>query len=189
MNIYEKDDKIKKIERSHLQASLYDDSDFIGKLPNGRIMVNFVDTRKGSGRTLYRTVYYLDHVIDREDGPAFIKYNWDGKAYYEIWYSGGLIHRDGGPAVVWENVMQKWYHNGKLHREDGPAFEDLENGKKEWWIDGKKVKDPTKKPRVARKPKEKKVELRRNYFLRTKSIRVKILRNDVRLLPDSFRKN
>lgn len=35
--------------------------------------------------------------------------------------------------------IEHW-KNGVLHCEDGPAVEDLFENRKEWWIDGKKIK-------------------------------------------------
>ena len=42
----------------------------------------------------------------------------------------GIVYNDGGDFICWLN-------NGELHRTDGPAKE-LENSRKEWWINGKK---------------------------------------------------
>ena len=48
----------------------------------------------------------------------------------------GRYHREGGPAVIFDNGDKIWYHNGLRHREVGPAVE-RSNGRCEWWINGK----------------------------------------------------
>jgi hypothetical protein len=39
----------------------------------------------------------------------------------QVWLRDGVIHRDGGPAIIYSNGMQEWYRDGLLHRDDGPA--------------------------------------------------------------------
>jgi hypothetical protein len=41
--------------------------------------------------------------------------------WYEKYYNCGVLHRRGGPAVIYSNGCEEWYENGILHREDGPA--------------------------------------------------------------------
>jgi hypothetical protein len=48
----------------------------------------------------------------------------------------GELHREDGPAVIWNNGSKSWYLNGKRHREDGPAIE-LSNGYKSWYLNDK----------------------------------------------------
>jgi hypothetical protein len=70
-----------------------------------------------------------DNNLHREDGPASIYEN--GSMH---WRRHGKLHRVDGPAIINEN-MQQWWYNGKLHRLDGPAI--IETGKiprTEWWI-------------------------------------------------------
>lgn len=58
----------------------------------------------------------------------------------EFWYKSekdmklgrGLFHRIGGPAIKGPDFEQ-WCVNSCLHREDGPAVI-FDNGYKEWWI-------------------------------------------------------
>ena len=50
----------------------------------------------------------------------------------EQWELNGKIHRDDGPAIIFNSSERRWYQNGQLHREDGPAIED--NGIKSWWF-------------------------------------------------------
>ncbi len=40
----------------------------------------------------------------------------------EMWYKDGLLHREDGPALIYDHGTMKWYRNGFLHREDGPAI-------------------------------------------------------------------
>lgn len=48
----------------------------------------------------------------------------------------GMLHREGGPAVIWWNGSKSWFRNGERHREDGPAVE-RQDGYREWWIHGR----------------------------------------------------
>ncbi|WP_147303714.1 hypothetical protein [Parvularcula marina] len=46
----------------------------------------------------------------------------------EVWMKDGVIHREGGPAVIVRKKedgavhLEAWYQNGKLHRVDDPAI-------------------------------------------------------------------
>ena len=33
-----------------------------------------------------------------------------------------MVHREGGPAIVYAAGGEEWYKNGQIHREDGPAI-------------------------------------------------------------------
>lgn len=91
-------------------------------------------------------------IFHREDGPALIAP--DGT---ERWYTNGLRHRVGGPAIttlVPNGYRYQWFENdiphrtdgpadisptdiyyynmGKLHRTDGPAY--VEVGRAERWF-------------------------------------------------------
>jgi len=52
----------------------------------------------------------------------------------------GETHRDeeDGAAVFFENGTQYWYKYGLRHRIGGPAVT-FENGRTEYWIDGKQI--------------------------------------------------
>ena len=66
--------------------------------------------------------------LHRENGPAVI---WnDGE---HEWFNHGEYHRLDGPAVI-NGVYRAWFINGKLHRLDGPAIIDVD--RQEWFIDG-----------------------------------------------------
>jgi hypothetical protein len=67
--------------------------------------------------------------IHREDGPAVV-YD-DGSEY---WYLNNLQHREDGPASKWDGNLA-WYKNGKLHRIDGPAVI-LNTGVTKYHIEG-----------------------------------------------------
>ena len=54
--------------------------------------------------------------LHREDGPAVV-FNGGSVAYWR----NGKLHREGAPAIV-TGSSEAWYHNGKRHREDGPAY-------------------------------------------------------------------
>jgi hypothetical protein len=76
-----------------------------------------------------RVVYRNEKgVLHREDGPAIV-YN-DGTKYF---YKNGLLHREDGPAIEYANGDGAYYIYGQMHREDGPA-EIIVDGNKEYWI-------------------------------------------------------
>lgn len=66
-----------------------------------------------------KTAWSLNDVLHRDDGPAVI-FN-TGR---EEWYQHGKLHRNNGPAVIDKRVpnnFQIYYQNGICHRDDGPA--------------------------------------------------------------------
>ena len=69
--------------------------------------------------------------LHREEGPAIV-YN-DGT---EKWYQNGKLHREDGPAVTYKNGTKIWFKHGKRHRTDGPAAE-YHNGGTIWFLDDK----------------------------------------------------
>ena len=71
------------------------------------------------------TIYSVDGVYHREDGPAIITP--DAK---EWWYRG-IRHRIVGPAIEYTNGDREWFVDGKRHRLSGPAV--IKNNRKEWW--------------------------------------------------------
>jgi len=80
--------------------------------------------------------WYVNDVLHREGGPA-IEWN-DGDA---TWLRWGQRHRLDGPAMDFpaENY-KKWYVDDKLHRTDGPAIEWGEGGYLDsWWLNGEKA--------------------------------------------------
>ena len=64
-----------------------------------------------------RYYYNADGLLHRDGGPAVI--GPDGR--HLEWYQNGLLHRDGGPALKWANGDEWWYQYGEQHRIDGPA--------------------------------------------------------------------
>ena len=77
-----------------------------------------------------RTIYTLNGVIHREDGPAIEYHNGD-----KLWYINGHLHREDGPAA--EQYGDKaWCLHGKIHRENGPAIERAD-GSKQYWVNDK----------------------------------------------------
>lgn len=78
----------------------------------------------------YRLSYLEYGNTHRNGGPAIL-YE-DGEL---IWIKYGKFHRDDAPAIVWDND-EEWYKNGLRHRIDGPALI-WDTGKEEYWINGK----------------------------------------------------
>ena len=57
-------------------------------------------------------------VLHRDDGPASVECNKQGKPVKEMWYSYGQLHRIGGPAVIKYDdngkvIYQRFYVDGK----------------------------------------------------------------------------
>ena len=75
-------------------------------------------------------------------GLSFPKYSRRISLYPQLqshekqWWENGLLHRNGGPAIISEHGEKRWFQNGYLHRIDGPAIEYL-NGSYQWWKNGK----------------------------------------------------
>ena len=65
-------------------------------------MVNWINKRYTNGK------------LDRQDGPASIEYDRDGKIWEEVWY------RQDGPTVIryldGEIIKEEWYRNGRFVR-------------------------------------------------------------------------
>jgi hypothetical protein len=82
---------------------------------------------------------YLNRKLHRIDGPAVELA--DGVKH---WVMNGVLHREDGPAIEYHlacpDGVRKWSFNGEWHRIDGPAIE-YANGRKEWWINGKKISE------------------------------------------------
>jgi hypothetical protein len=88
------------------------------------------------------TIYKVNGIFHRSDGPAHIITKPNG--YHHVrYYCAGMRHRLDGPAIIVNNpngyyVSQYWYKN-KLHRDNDPAvFIRKTNGKiiKEYWTHG-----------------------------------------------------
>lgn len=76
-----------------------------------------------------RIEYYNDEdLLHREDGPARI---WDDGS--KVWFINGQKHRVDGPAIEWSDGEEAWFQHNVLHRVDGPA-RSWANGDKEYWI-------------------------------------------------------
>lgn len=93
-------------------------------------------------------IWYIHGKMHREDGPAYINKS-NGET---AWYYEGKHHRKNGPAIIWNNGTKFWFLHGKRHREDGPAKE-WSSGRKEYWINGKKLTKEKFKKYVSSKNK------------------------------------
>ena len=56
------------------------------------------------------------------------------------WYLNGVLHREGGPAVIEPEGSQSYWLNGLRHREDGPAII-YSDGYEEWYFNYVDVTD------------------------------------------------
>lgn len=71
--------------------------------------------------------------LHREDGPAVM---WENGT--KEWWIHDQLHREDGPAIEWADGSKEWCIHNRLHREDGPAVEES-NGHKAWYIRGRNV--------------------------------------------------
>ena len=90
-------------------------------------------------RGIEEYVYYVNGVIQREDGPAEVSFIGNTSeeinietgviSKTEVWYKDGEPHRIGAPASVKKIyndagshvIYEAWYKDGELHRIGGPA--------------------------------------------------------------------
>jgi len=76
-------------------------------------------------------VGYSGHCYVKNDRAQYYLLSKTSFAQYQL-------HREGGPAVVYDNGAEVWYKHGMFHRLDGPACK-LKNGddfRCEYWING-----------------------------------------------------
>ncbi len=66
---------------------------------------------------------------------------YDGDEFWrQEWYKDGLLHREDGPAVIYNNGCIAYYQGGILHRTDGPAVIDLSGSQnKVWALNGERM--------------------------------------------------
>ena len=76
-------------------------------------ILNYIEKLKRSNIT-----HYSDHKIYRN--------------------KEGEMHREGGPAKIWNCGTKHWFINGKFHRLDGPAS-DFSDGTKKWYVHNKEL--------------------------------------------------
>jgi len=54
------------------------------------------------------------------------------------WRLNGVLHREDGPAIIWNNGDTEWFSHGKHHRLDGPAVK-YGNWATSWFINDYEV--------------------------------------------------
>ena len=68
-----------------------------------------------------------------KDDSTYTEINEDGT---RIWLNdNGGLHREDGPALIYNYGSKFWYLDGERHRENGPAII-YESGEKRWYING-----------------------------------------------------
>jgi hypothetical protein len=64
--------------------------------------------------------------LHRVGGAASCVYDEDGQPENELWVVEGLLHREGGPALIdyegGQPQRDEWYQEGELHHTNGPAL-------------------------------------------------------------------
>ena len=95
----------------------------------------------------------IKDVPKKFTGECLILYEFNGKEKnpFKCWFKNGIIHREGGPACVWENIdYEQWIQNGEFHRLDGHAVIDIQFKTPRYYIHGREygLKDYWKHPFV-----------------------------------------
>jgi hypothetical protein len=106
------------------EGEAYEETHYHGQEPT----IEYV--KYNNGREEYGYWKHGRWHLHREDGPAFVMGDGDVQEYYQH----DRLHRVNGPAVI-GNGRKEWWFNGLLHREDGPAIE-YDNGRVKYWIHG-----------------------------------------------------
>lgn len=57
------------------------------------------------------------HNLHREGGPALKR--WENGERLEMWYTNGVLDRDGAPAITGDKGTEMWMKNNLISREDG----------------------------------------------------------------------
>jgi hypothetical protein len=78
--------------------------------------------------------------ISNDDLMDLLKYDVVVDEYGTTKYfnSKKQLHRDEGPALIFNNGIEAWFQNGLQHRYDGPA-ETHPDGTQRWYIHGQFV--------------------------------------------------
>lgn len=124
------------------------------ELPNGGHIIRQRPTPENGNKTII-TYYNKNDQVDREDGPAVIKYDLRDRVELEQWYTNGVNTRAGSPSHIryvdgrkvderWTDAEGKlhavghpalhndstigWYRHGWPYRENGPAIQFLRGG-------------------------------------------------------------
>lgn len=80
---------------------------------------------------LHREEWLLNGQLHKEDGPAII---WENGG--QEWYLYGVRHRGNDlPALIIVGQKKEWWFNGQLHRENGPAII-YDYGREKWYTHG-----------------------------------------------------
>jgi len=86
----------------------------------------------------FEELWRLDGKFDRSNGPAIVIRNSEHNIISERWYTNGLIHRIGGPALTHNDGViesESWFFKGEPHRKGGPSLTVKKNGlivQQEW---------------------------------------------------------
>lgn len=81
----------------------------------------------------------LKPALRRSATHEFEKDRWRTRIWKD---EEGKLHRDGGPAMIYNNGTEIWYQHGKRHRINGPAVsipltQADPYDRNEYWLDGK----------------------------------------------------
>ena len=79
-------------------------------------MIKIINIVYINGKDEFILRYHIKGELHRDNGPSYI--NNERKE----WYSEGILHKIGGPAIEWNDGDSSWHKHGKYHREDGPAM-------------------------------------------------------------------
>lgn len=112
-----------KKERYYIWGNELTKEEFDARTPE---MLVFIDERK----EIDEVRWVLKGQLHREDGPALVT-RARGKVVKEYWLEGKR-HREGLPAVFFEDGGAIWCQDGMVHRENAPAIV-VTSQVLDWW--------------------------------------------------------
>lgn len=80
-----------------------------------------------------------------KDKKYLVRYPDDGFTEWRIRVETGddeyasMVHREDGPAVLWDDGYEEWCVKSRYHRTDGPAIIDPIENIQDWYIDGVRI--------------------------------------------------
>ena len=111
-----------------------------GRVPSGDFLNVWVD----DGVLLVQTVEsdeYINYVMFPKEWAVRYEYIDDEGDRY--WFNeSSLAHREGRPAIEYEDGGEEWWEHGKRSRISGPAV-DYASGYREWWVNGIQTEHPS----------------------------------------------
>lgn len=133
--------EIKLPKRLKIKGDLIYSGDNKPDIPEGIV----VEGNSSQLQGCFVEVYRRNNLLHRDDGPAYIKRDSEGRVIEERWYRNGRLHREDGASLITYMLnghvdSEHWYRNGERHRIGGPALVERECSKEmrreSWYYNG-----------------------------------------------------